>query len=365
MKTASLHLNPQSEIHNPQFHRPLYNLSPMKEGMFPLLLLLAAGCSNPQPYVTAPRMAQGLVIVLPGIEGPSRFNRAICFGLAEGGVDYAIETYDWTSFLGPLYNLRASTRNHRQADYVADLVIRYHMNYPGRPVYLVGHSGGGAIAVWTAELLPSEHKVDGIILLAASLSPHYMLDAGALPRSRQGIVSFYSGSDWVLLGTNLTGTMDGEMATSAGRTGFLDPQSGPRPKEYSRLFQVPWDRQMSRAGNTGGHLTSGAAGFVAKYVAPLITLPHWDEQSIEHVMANGSGVKSGAGVAQAASQPGAIPARTAAPQTPPGAPPTRPGPPPSAPPAPATAPAPVSASRVPSPPTPSPAPKRPPLVPWD
>jgi len=352
--------NPQSEIRNPQLPPALYNLPPMKKGMCLLLSLLAAGCSNPQPYVTTTRMAQGLVIVLPGIEGPSRFNRAICFGLAEGGVDCAIETYDWTSFLGPLYNLRATGRNHREADHVADLIIRYHMSYPGRPVYLVGQSGGGAIAVWTAELLPPEQKVDGIILLAASLSPYYMLDAGALPRSRQGIVSFYSGGDWLLLGTNVTGTMDGEMATSAGRTGFLYAEGGPRPKEYSRLFQVPWDRQMARAGNTGGHLTSGAAGFVAKYVAPLIALPHWDEQSIEQVMANGSGVK---GVAQALTQPGAA-------VTPPAAPQTRPGPPPSAPPspappAPATAPAPADTAKPPSPPPPRPAPKPAPLVPWD
>jgi pimeloyl-ACP methyl ester carboxylesterase len=331
----------------------------MKKGTFLFVLLLVAGCSNPQPYVTPSRMERGLVIVLPGIEGPSRFNRAICLGLNEGGTDCAIETYDWTSIWGPLYNLRASTRNRRQADNVADLVVQYQMAYPGRPVYLVGQSGGGAIAVWTAELLPPEHKVDGIILLAASLSPYYMLDL-AIQRSRQGIVSFYSDRDWFLLGTNLTGTMDGEMASSAGRTGFLYAEGAARPKDYSRLFQVPWDRQMGRAGNTGGHLTSGSAGFVAKYVAPLIQLKQWDEQSIEHVMAGGNGVKEGTGDVSPATQPATAPARPAPRPVAPSAPMV---------PAPATAPAPAGAPKPSNPPTPMPSPTpRPvpkPLVPWD
>jgi len=261
----------------------------MKSGMTCLmLLLLAAGCSRPQPYVNPIRMERGLVIVLPGIEGPSRLNREVCNGLAEGGVDLAIETYDWTSFLGPLWNLRATSRNHRQARYLADRIVRYQAAYPGKSVFLVGQSGGGAIAVWAAELLPREHKVDGIILLSASLSPYYMLDE-AIANSRQGIVSFYSNRDWFLLATNVTGTMDGELSSSAGRTGFLHPEDAPSPRSYARLFQVPWDQQMARAGNTGGHLTSGAHLFIAKYVAPLLTLKAWDEESIGAVMANGNG----------------------------------------------------------------------------
>jgi pimeloyl-ACP methyl ester carboxylesterase len=257
------------------------------------LCLGTIGCAESQPYVSSWRMERGLVLVLPGIEGPSPFNREICRGLDEGGVDCAIETYDWTSSLGPLYNLRAMARNRRQAERVADLVVRYHAACPGRPVFLVGQSGGGAIAVWAAELLPPEHKVDGIILLAASLSPYYMLDA-AIQNSRRGVVSFHSHRDWFLLGTNVTGTMDGELSSSAGRTGFLYPQDSPKPRSYARLYQVPWDRQMGRAGNTGGHLTSGASGFVARYVAPLIRLGTWEEESVGAVMANGNEMHPGA-----------------------------------------------------------------------
>ncbi|HUT60844.1 MAG TPA: hypothetical protein VNA25_23605 [Phycisphaerae bacterium] len=246
-------------------------------------LLLLAGCADPQPYVTSQRLERGLVIVLPGIEGRSQLNRAICRGLFEGGVDCAIELYDWTSSWGLLYNLRATDRNWRKAEHLADKITRYRMACPGRPVFLVGQSGGGAIAVWTAERLGPGQKVDGIVLLAASLSPYYMLDM-AIRNSRRGVVSFHSSRDWFLVGTNVTGTMDGEMTSSAGRTGFLYPETASRPKSYARLYQVPWDRQMARAGHTGGHLTSGAATFVAMYVAPLVSADRWDEESVDRVM---------------------------------------------------------------------------------
>ena len=279
--------------------------------LLPLLLLASAGCSETQPYVSDSRLDRGLVIVLPGIEGPSRFNREICDGLAEGGVDCAIETYDWTIFLGPLYNLRAQARNRRQAALVADRVVRYHMACPGRPVWLVGQSGGGAIAIWAAELLPPEHRVDGIVLLAASLSPYYMLDL-AIQRSRRGVVSFYSAKDWFLLATNVTGTMDGELSSSAGRTGFLYPEQGSRPPAYAHLFQVPWDRQMGRAGNTGGHLTSGASGFVVRYVVPLLGLKEWDEDSVERVMTAGHGEGNGSDDLDGRSGPKSRPANSPA-----------------------------------------------------
>lgn len=253
-----------------------------------LLLLSAAGCDTSQPYVSAERLERGLVIVLPGIEGRSQFSRDICRGLDEAGLDCAIQLYDWTIPLGPLYNLRAATRNRRQAEYVAGLIVRYRKACPGRPVVLVGQSGGGAIAVWAAEVLPPGQKVDGIILLAAALSPNYMLDM-ALANSTRGIASFHSDRDWLLLTTNITGTMDGEATTSAGRTGFYVPEGPGKPKCYAALHQVPWDRQMARSGHTGGHLTSGATHFVTLYVAPLVQQDTWDQAAVDRIMSNANG----------------------------------------------------------------------------
>jgi len=262
------------------------------------LLLLAvvtvsvlAGC-NPLGFFTkrgmmavSGRPDKGLVIVLPGIEGHSSLNEAICRGLSEGGVQYKIELYDWTSLLGPVANQRAEGRNRGKASDVAASIVHYKTAYPGRPVFLVGQSGGGAMVAWIAEALPRREQVDGIIMLSPSLSPQYILDV-ALRQSRQGIVNFYSSRDWLLLGigTTFVGTMDGEHTSSAGRSGFEKPPLLRRSSAYDRLYQISWLPQMAQSGNTGGHMGSGTSSFVATYVAPLILATEWNSQVIDDIV---------------------------------------------------------------------------------
>ncbi len=251
-----------------------------------LIILLAAlaGC-NSQPYVTPERLDRGLVIVLPGIEGRGPLNEAICRGLDAGGVDCAIELCDWTSALLSVYNLRAESRNRRKAAKIARRIAVYQWDYPGRPVVLVGQSGGGAIAVWIAESLPAGHDLDGIIMIAPALSPKYMLDF-PLERAKRGIINFYSGRDWVFLGmgTLIYGTMDGYHTASAGMMGFDVPEAGGRPKVYDKLFQIGWQEKMARTGHTGGHLSSGTGRFVSNYVAPFVRMKQWNTELIAKVL---------------------------------------------------------------------------------
>ncbi len=244
-----------------------------------LLAAVVAGCSS-QPYVTPERLDRGLVIVLPGVEGRGPLNEAICDGLDAGGVDWAIELWDWTSSLGPLYNLRAEQRNRKEAQYIAGRIRYYNKEHPDRPVILLGQSGGGAMAVWTLESLPSGKPIEGAVLLAAALSPEYELDA-ALEGTRRGIVSFHSPLDvfFLGLGTTVTGTMDGRHTGSAGRSGFKEPNSGERLRLYAKLFQVSWEGEMVTTGNLGLHLTSGTYSFVKKYVAPLVLHEQWGRRT--------------------------------------------------------------------------------------
>ena len=91
-------------------------------GVVSVFVIFLGGCAGPaQPYVTEARLARGLVIVLPGIEGRSVFNEEICRGLDLGGVDGAIELYDWTSGVpfGFVVNLWSSRRNHQEAANIA------------------------------------------------------------------------------------------------------------------------------------------------------------------------------------------------------------------------------------------------------
>ena len=256
-------------------------------GVVSLFLTILSGCAAPpQPYVSESRLTRGLVIVLPGIEGRSVFNEEICRGLNVGGVDCAIELYDWTSGVpfGFIWNLWSNDRNHQEAANIAERIARYQFNYPGRPIVLVGQSGGSAIATWACEAMRWGRKVDGVIMLAAALSPGYRLTT-ALDSTKRGIVSFYSSRDVLLLwaGTKIYGTMDGKHSTSAGNVGFSVPPGKLRPKEYDKLFQVPWRSEMSRTGNVGMHLTSGTASFVARYAAPLVKSKQWNKQIVEGI----------------------------------------------------------------------------------
>lgn len=255
----------------------------------------SAGCTafrgkSPQLYLTPQRVERGLVVVLTGIEGHSRFNEQIVNGLAKGDVRYAIENVDWTSSRIWLANLESQDRNRRKAAQIAERLVRYKWAYPDRPVILVGQSGGGAMAVWIAESMQGE-KVDGIILLAATLSPQYRLDR-ALANTTRGIVSFHSERDVLMLGlgTKIFRTMDGAHAQSAGRVGFNVPSK--RPACYDKFFQVPWNSSMSGTGNHGLHLTSGGDTFVSKYIAPLVLSYQWNSSFVTSVSTGASGAKT-------------------------------------------------------------------------
>ena len=249
-----------------------------------------SGCGH-KPFVTEARLSRGLVLVLPGIEGKSRYNRAIRDGLADGGVDCAIEIRDWTAcgYLTFFYNLRAEKRNRAEAAKIARTIEEYQDAHPGRPVTLVGQSGGGAMVAWVAEAMGPGRKVDGVIMLAAALSPEYRLDK-ALAKSRRGIVSFYSPWDWVFLGvgTGIFGTSDGSHTSAAGRVGFNAPPGGGSDGCYGQLFQIKWNAEMIRHWNLGGHVTSGTSPFVARYVAQLVKADKWDADSVAAIRADSS-----------------------------------------------------------------------------
>ena len=142
------------------------------------------------------------------------------------------------------------------------------------------------MAAWIAEALTAGHDVDGIVMLAASLSPGYPLDK-AIGKSRKGIVNFYSPHDWVFLGlgTATMGTLDGEHSVSAGARGFDMPHLPRRRELYeNNLFQIPWREGMAQSGHLGGHLSSGDARFVAIYVAPLVRARRWNDRVIKQVL---------------------------------------------------------------------------------
>jgi pimeloyl-ACP methyl ester carboxylesterase len=251
-----------------------------------MALAVLAGCEARLSVVNDGVADGGIVIVLPGIDGRAPHNEAVARAFCKDDIGMAVEIFDWTVPAAPLINQAAIGRNREMAAALAARVTEHQRNHPGRPVFLVGHSGGTAIAVWAAEALLGSAQIDGIILLASSLSPEYDLSK-ALARTRRGIVSFHSPHDSVLLdlGTTLFGTMDRKHTVAAGNVGFR-PVAG-RGREYAKLRQVAWHRDMARVGHDGGHFSVCSRDFILAYVAPLAKVSGWDGATVARVGSGG------------------------------------------------------------------------------
>ncbi|UCG33340.1 MAG: hypothetical protein JSU68_01670, partial [Phycisphaerales bacterium] len=234
-----------------------------------------SGCSVAD-LATADRYAAGLVVVLPGIEGRSIYNTNIARGLGDGYVDSAIEIFDWGVEApgGFLLNLTALERNRKQGERLAERIIRYQDAFPGRPVHVIGHSGGAGIAILALQCLPESRKITAAYLLAAAVSPDYDLTE-SLKRTELGIWNFYSPKDVGFLGwgTSMFGTIDRSHTRAAGAVGFRPPAglSEEGRKLYrTKLHDVPHNRRMAGAGCDGSHLGWARHEFAKKWLAAMI-----------------------------------------------------------------------------------------------
>ncbi|MCA8992515.1 MAG: alpha/beta hydrolase, partial [Planctomycetaceae bacterium] len=220
------------------------------------------------------RLAQGYVVILPGIEGHSWFNQWIARGLLQAEVPYAIDIFDWTTGykgLG-LYHLRSRKLQSDSIVVLTEKLVQYRTEYPDQPIYLIGHSGGGAMSVLTLSQLPESVRVNGAVLLGSSVSPWYDV-VPALRQSQEGIWNFSSLGDlfFLGLGTTVAGTLDGWHTPSAGMIGFSNAvhrqveQAGVSP-----LHEMPYQLKYAKYGNFAGHLGYVTPAFTANVVAPLL-----------------------------------------------------------------------------------------------
>lgn len=222
------------------------------------------------------RLEQGLVLILPGVEGRSFLNLAILQGLLDADIPYALDIVDWTTGnkLLVLYHLRGWQRNQRQARELAQRIAEYRSDFPDRPVWIVGHSGGGAMALLTAAALPDDVRITGLILLAAAVSPEFDLTP-AQAKVERGIWNFWSYLDclFVGLGTTVFGTVDGCHRSAAGMVGFRSPPAVESPP----VTQIPYRLSFIHRFNLGGHFGCVHRVFIAETIAPIV----WEHGNAE------------------------------------------------------------------------------------
>jgi len=218
----------------------------MTRGALPVVLLasLTAGCgtggkvSLDSRFVGEQRADKGIVVILPGIEGESAANHNIRQGLADGGIPYALAIYRWgypVPGIGMWVNQTNADANRKAGRGLAEAIAKYQQKRPGRPVFLIGHSGGGGVAIFALEALagiPGARPIEGAFLFHASISADYPLST-ALRMTRRGIANAYNPEDIAMLstGTGMFGNVDGKKGPTAGLHGFAG--------RYPRLYQKP------------------------------------------------------------------------------------------------------------------------------
>jgi pimeloyl-ACP methyl ester carboxylesterase len=263
----------------------------MRPAWVPLIsvgLALAAGCGESNArYMAESRKDKGLILILPGIEGESAFNRNIRDGLVRARIGYAMPIVEWgwpIPLLGTALNQVDVIGHYAAGKRIARSIRQYQENYPDRPVFVIGHSGGGGLAVLALEALSDlsgARPIDGAILLSPSISASHDLTK-ALRSCRLGIVNFYNERDLAVLGlgTILLGNVDGGHGASAGRAGFDTPEdSGPLEKQraYISLHQVEVTPAMTRDGTA--HTANTSIRFVTRYVAEWVLASRWPPEA--------------------------------------------------------------------------------------
>lgn len=240
--------------------------------------VLIGGCGETRTrFTTDERMDRGVVYILPGIEGEGMLNHELREGLDQAGLPYALPIHNWgrpIPVAGVVLNQVDILGNRLAAQELAKKVVKYQDAHPGAPVFLVGHSGGGGIAVMAAEALPEGRQVDGLILLNVSLDANYDLTK-ALAHTRRGIANFWSPGDvaFLVVGTTVMGNVDGARGPAAGAIGFQrTAELGP---QLAKLYQVRWHESMSNVGHTGGHFSATNQDFARRWVAPWILAKSW------------------------------------------------------------------------------------------
>jgi len=213
----------------------------------------------------------GLVLCVSGAGGMTGEVGRIRQGLVEGGVQCAIESFEWSTgwVLADQADIQVNTEKARM---LARRIARYQQEHPDCPVHLIGVSAGTGLIVWAVEDLSPEHRVDNVFLIASSLSGTYDL-RGALKNVSGRLYNHFSAVDLVLaILVPAAGTVDRKNGASGGLNGFQPPEGADdqtRALYTDKLLQVGWKASDMALGHGGDHLGGTQPAYVRETIASL------------------------------------------------------------------------------------------------
>lgn len=214
---------------------------------------------------------EGLVIFAESIRwlGVRWGARTAAAGLRAAGFEGEFRTWRWHAGWRGWLVLPAildAAMLERESRRLAGFISAQRRAHPDRPLYVLGYSCGGYVAVRALELLGPDVRVTAAATLAGAYAPTRDL-APACRHVDGPLVVCSSVADLIIagLGTLLFGTADRKHALSAGRVGVRPPAD-----IAPRVRQLRWRPAMIACGHWGEHFSAAAAGFVRRHLAPAL-----------------------------------------------------------------------------------------------
>lgn len=213
--------------------------------------------------------SRGLVVFVGGLRwlGVRWGLRSIPAGLRKANFAGKVIYWNWHEPIFRLFCLsvyRNGDKIEAEAKRLARFLADERRHKPHWPLYVMGCSAGGYVALRALELLPDGVQVDSAGLLSPAVDPQRDLSP-ALAHIWGRLVNSSSLLDWIVLGlgTWVFRTPDGRRSASAGMVGLAR-------REDSMVTELRWRPRMILCGRLGGHTSCSPPAFIARYVAPAM-----------------------------------------------------------------------------------------------
>ena len=186
-------------------------------------------------------------------------------GLMDAGYRGDVELFIWTMSFNPLVDQLNILGAKARASALTEKIKSYARAFPNNPINVIALSAGTGVATWAIEGLPSDVRIENLVLLGSSLSHDYDMSR-ALSHMDGRIYVYYSNLDTVLETVRVVGTIDGKRGVdSIGYVGLRPPRGA-----QDRVVNIGWNRSWMRLGWTGAHTDTTNRLFVSQEISKHI-----------------------------------------------------------------------------------------------